>query len=529
MSDLDEQALDDDQRQARDVMLCETVAGHFPDAHVDREAFEVALGFGDVAIRCRVNNVGRVGELSTASLFFYLRGGGLGQRPIFASMSGYGESIEHAIIGGGCQWCCTFGPVLRAGLGGERQEEATELELAIDGHRFLVFVAALDRAFSSSPDDVKDRMEAARARFAGAEWLTRMVLGSGRLPLLAADRPSLLSVFVGHYEPRVVEVKVDGLDWPGVGAAFAHLPWDPAYEGVLMRELAVATPIGAPPLLARAPVERTLRGLAERAAAAGVAAWPGARHHGHALAPPIDDAELAALERRIGALPTPYRNFLATVGESGAGPGYGLLSPRRKLTVTLAHGDFDWEDGASPSGSPRGVLCLAHAGCGLMWLLVLRGRRGGEVWVDSRSSDRAVHRCAASFDEWYRAWLCHRVRDGGPWIQWDHLRCSPGSVLSNVIDDLQRAGIADDALYAEVEKRLEGARLTTTSDGSDYFASGTSVNPCEGCVSLVQRISPSVLLEPGRELPLEGEPAISTPDPPRSGWFVRLCGRLRGG
>jgi hypothetical protein len=32
MSDLDEQALDDDQRKACNAMLCETVARHFPES-----------------------------------------------------------------------------------------------------------------------------------------------------------------------------------------------------------------------------------------------------------------------------------------------------------------------------------------------------------------------------------------------------------------------------------------------------------------------------------------------------------------
>lgn len=51
-----------------------------------------------------------------------------------------------------------------------------------------------------------------------------------------------------------------------------------------------------------------------------------------------------------------------------------------------------------------------------MWLLVVRGDHRGEVWADASGSDRKLHRCAASFGEWYRTWLGMTVREAQPWI-----------------------------------------------------------------------------------------------------------------
>src|SRR6185295_13061790 len=123
---------------------------------------------------------------------------------------------------------------------------------------------------------------------------------------------------------------------------------------------------------------------------------------------------VADIETTVGALPPDYRRFLIEVAAAGAGPGYGLLAPTGEAQQRLAEGTFSFRDGASPTDGPAGVLALAHAGCGVMWFLVLGGPHRGEVWCDARSSDGKVRRVAGSFTEWYRDWLGSAVDQRGP-------------------------------------------------------------------------------------------------------------------
>lgn len=510
--------------KGRDLLLCETVARHFPEARTRDEPCEIDLGFGDLTLACKVNAVHHYGALQSASLFFHLRGGRLGATPVFASVSGYGESLRAAIITGACNWTCTFGPVLRAGLAGESLPDVPSFEVSIDGQRFRVLVDGLDRGLSLDGTDVTHRLLAARARFAPDSWLARVVLESDRFPVLATDRPTVLSVFVSDTAAdRTVEVKVDGCDWLGMAAAFEHVAPEPPGTGVMMRELAVVVPISAAPPLTRETILRTLRGVADRAASApdSTVNWHGVRHHRYLLAPPMPVEALADLEARIGQLPADYRDFLATVGEAGAGPGYGLLSPRKDMQMSHARGEFAWDDGESPRGGLAGVLCLAHAGCGVVWLLVISGRHRGEVWVDAASSDGKARRCATSFSSWYRDWLNAAVRDLRPWIQWDSLCCATASVISQLLEAVERRGITGDAQRAEVANQLGPGAVRLMSGDGPYFPAKTTLNPCEGCVDLAARFSPRRdLFQAGRE------PDVAT-SAAKQGWFSRLSERFK--
>src|SRR5262249_11891889 len=160
----------------------------------------------------------------------------------------------------------------------------------------------------------------------------------------------------------------------------------------------------------------------------------------------------------------------------------------------------DWDDEIRPDGSPAGVLCLAHAGCGVTWLLVVRGRHCGEVWVDARTSEGMVRRVAASFGEWYRAWLTAAGRVGTPRIQWDVRCCSTASVLSQLVTAIKEEGFTGDALVRETAARMGPRSIRLMSSGSDYFEQAAALNPCEGCFELVSRFSPRAdLFEPGGE------------------------------
>jgi hypothetical protein len=468
-----------------DTLLVETIARHFPDAHIDGTTVDLAVA--GLRIDCHVNGVRPLGVFSSASLFFYLSGGALGERPVFASISGYDETPEHAVVVGACNWACSFGPVLRAALAGEEQPGVARTSADIHGQRFHLFVDGLDRVMSfGEPDPDLARTKAARARLGAAPWLVGVVAASGRLPVLPADRPSVLSVFVGERpDGRIVEVKVHGVDWPAAQAAIAG-DSEPAGAMTLLRELAVAVPAWKPGPLARGAVATTLAGLGEplEHGARTAVDWRGWRAHGGELGPPLVQDELERLERATGPLPDDIRQFFAEVAGRGAGPGYGLLPP----SAALAAGSFDWRDGEQPDGPPAGVLPLAHAGCGVVWLLVLRGPHRGEVWVDAGGSDRIARRVAGSFEGWYRAWLDAAVRDAGPWTQWNGHACATPRVLSRVLDQIEGEGVsADDAVAALADRIGEGSICITTA-GSPYFQAGAVIDPCHSCAATAARV-----------------------------------------
>jgi hypothetical protein len=69
---------------------------------------------------------------------------------------------------------------------------------------------------------------------------------------------------------------------------------------------------------------------------AGLAAEPtassifGFEDHRCQLEPPLSATELAEIEAQIRVrLPSEYRSFLLEVSRGGAGPAYGLFTPRR--------------------------------------------------------------------------------------------------------------------------------------------------------------------------------------------------------
>jgi len=229
-----------------DALLTEIIARHFPDARIVDGIIE--LGFADLEMVCQVHAVHDFGPYKCASLYFNAWGGELGPEPVFMSFTGYAEETRAAVITGACNWACSFGPVLRAGLGGEQQPGVGRFDVSLGGDPVHVFVDALDRAMFFAESDAGARdpvtlIPAARARFNASPWLMRSVLASGRLPRLARDCPAIVSVFVSDmFDQRVVEVKVDGTDCVLAQDVFAHVDRAPRGSMVLLRELAVVVP-----------------------------------------------------------------------------------------------------------------------------------------------------------------------------------------------------------------------------------------------------------------------------------------------
>lgn len=518
-----------------DLVFSETIARHFPNARIEDGVVE--LGFGDLKMRCEVNGSQEFGGGRTVSLYMRLWGGAAGPAPTFISISGYGDNDHNAVITGGCNWACTFGPLLRAGLAGEQVPDLPVTHATVQGHAMAVYTDGLDRFVGEDapPGGVGPLMSRVRATLGGRPWLSDRLLQSEALPVLDPHRPTILSVFVFEQaERRIVEVKVNGCDWPHGGRALADTPGYQGPGAVLLRELTVVTPLHpeAPTQpLARDLLARTLAGLAaplERGPRAA-ARWPGWAAHGGALLPPLTPEALAEVEADTGRLPGDYRAFLTEVAAGGAGPGYGLLAPTEARTRAAVEGVPSLTDGAELEGDPEGVLLLADAGCGVTWQLVLRGPARGEVWASATGSDERYHRAAPSFSAWYRAWLDAAIRDVAPWIHWNAAACATASLLSNYLERLEQDGLQGDARFEAMQAGLRPGAIRLTSGGHRFIEAGAGVPPCQGCVTLVESFGlgadafaiPTAADEP---TPVDAEAPSPPPAAPRRSWWSRLLG-----
>jgi len=152
----------------------------------------------------------------------------------------------------------------------------------------------------------------------------------------------------------------------------------------------------------------------------------GACAHEYQLAPPLTEAELAALEADVGQLPAEYRVFVRTLAAHGAGPYQGLGELHRPDDPA---GDrapdparVFWCERATAYAAPwppgahllDGTLVLADQGRGGRSLLVVRGPRVGEVWRDrTRGAEGGIEGRiepeAPSLVGWYEQWIARAL------------------------------------------------------------------------------------------------------------------------
>ena len=301
-----------------DVLLAETIARHVDGATV--EGRTARLGELGVDIECAVHDVQLMAAQNVATLHFWISGAQLFERPAFASVSGYHDSVQGAIVEGGCLWACTLIPVLRAALDGHTSDDVDSFETTVDGRRFRGFVSGLDRTMSTD-GTAREYVPEVRTRLGGEPWLTTPVIRSGTLPILESA-PTLLSVFVGETPVETTpEVKVNGGDWQPSNQVFPRSPGPIDGQFTFMREFAVLVPLDPPRPLDRRAVQGTLDGIGASATGAwSAASWMGWTTHGGRLAPPLDEAHIADLEARAGRLPSDYRHFLTLVAGSRCRP-----------------------------------------------------------------------------------------------------------------------------------------------------------------------------------------------------------------
>ena len=202
----------------------------------------------------------------------------------------------------------------------------------------------------------------------------------------------------------------------------------------------------------------------------------GAQTHGYVLQPVLTEAEVNEFESANSiALPAPYRDFLLTAGNGGAGPGYGLrplaawhceeFSQVTSVITTKSGERFEAGTGdraalarpsdparpypfTEPWGAPGpdetlpipdgshpfdGCLYLSDLGCGYSYLLVVTGQAAGQVWVDYTAGDGQVSMVAASFDAWYASWLDEALVDAAEKRASNTLWFSPEDPLLDVV------------------------------------------------------------------------------------------------
>lgn len=147
--------------------------------------------------------------------------------------------------------------------------------------------------------------------------------------------------------------------------------------------------------------------------------------------PSLTAKEIRNFETQFGVvLPDEYRRFLMKDGNGGEyGPRYGLLPlgtlPPHWSTIHnystrlrrpfLLDATWVWEDEPdAPNVESRvdatndGVLLLGEEGCGARWLLVVSGKRAGEVWLTTGEG-------AAPSGLTFGPWLTRFSKYGNEW------------------------------------------------------------------------------------------------------------------
>ena len=142
----------------------------------------------------------------------------------------------------------------------------------------------------------------------------------------------------------------------------------------------------------------------------------GSEQHRYKLGRKLSEAELRAFEIAHGvSLPEDYREFLAKVGNGGAGPYYGLeplgtfghdLSRPFPLTVATDGLTEEELEQLPDMDDYPGVLEFCHLGCAIYAFLVVNGSSYGTIWYGRED----FHPSGLSFATWYRRWVERALR-----------------------------------------------------------------------------------------------------------------------
>lgn len=168
----------------------------------------------------------------------------------------------------------------------------------------------------------------------------------------------------------------------------------------------------------------------------------GSNSHKYAINSKFTEEELQEFEKRNKiALPEEYREYLKNIGNGGAGPFYGLLEledndnnpvdlsmefpytykePLNLFDVYESMDEIDDDNEEEQERflneiyekSVRGIIFLAHEGCGMYSALVVKGKEYGNIWYFDFANDAGVYPLTSKktgkgmkFFEWLELWL----------------------------------------------------------------------------------------------------------------------------
>ncbi len=421
--------------QALTGLMAESLLAHIPGA--SRESHNVlGLPVGGLRLKVLVQQVLHGGCVTQQHV--WLHGGVLGERWIEDNFAGMGANPQDCVVRGAHDWVASTYQAVAAAFGAT---SATH-QMTIDGTNYDVY---------TSPRTLRGQGVALSNAIAEP-----LVLRYADALGVLYTGPTFISTFVARSGGgETIEVKVDGSDWPTRDAVGA-LPWpDADYSSV--REFSVLIPCDTPNWSAAA-IRRTLERLPKSESGPGTF---GASTHRWRVDPPLDSAP--------PGVPDDYAWFVTNVSASGAGPGYGLMSPVHEAQASLREGTFD-------GTAPRGVIALAHHGCGALTLLVCGGPHHGEVWVDARSNEAGFSRIASSFREYYFGWILRSARREPEPRVLDPSGCAMPRALSSFLNALDPGADAKAAVSG-----LSNGAVATTATGDEYFDQGDNLDLCTGC------------------------------------------------
>ncbi len=466
----------DDSEVSLDSGVLGRLAHHFSGSVLEEKQVRIAEG---VALRACATPLGAGPAGHRVSLSFEIHWLHASRASVALTTVGYGDSDIAAAVSGTCEWARSFAAVLQQGLSGAVDGG---IDVTVAGMAYRCFVDGLDRSVDFNGAEPSEP-SACRKRLGGTPFLLPGILEE--VDILSSHRPTVVSLFVGDgLDERMVEFKVDGWELKGTGA-LRQVPKEDEGGVVFLREVAVLVPVDGRRALTKGLVASTLDSTeaAKDKHARWSVLWPGWSVARFAKRSVMSVNDMKGLEEALGTLPEDYRQFLLTVGIGGGGPGYGLLSPFSCGQRRLAQGRFTWVHSGSAESGPAGVLALAHAGCSIMWLLVLEGECRGEVWVDAQGSDGTARRVAGSFTEWFESWLVDLCMDVPFAVDWDSRCCAPSNVLGTMLSKRVERGLTLEDAKAEL-KQIGPSSVAVASGGNYAFDNGDMLGPCEGCARL---------------------------------------------
>ena len=215
----------------------------------------------------------------------------------------------------------------------------------------------------------------------------------------------------------------------------------------------------------------------------------GAGGHHYALGATLDEARVSAIEAAAQIqLPAAYRRHVLLVGDGGAGPGYGLLPLEHLAQFGIMRGDGD-------ASSWRGVIALAHLGCGQLASLMVNGPHAGSVWLDARSVGLGTALLYDSFDAFMLDWIIRVTSGELPRAHVPAGLCVFPNLLSSYISQSeQQLGIASGELAGDALREtlaaLPSHGIALAAAGTDpCFALGDPLDPCIACATLIEQLA----------------------------------------